>query len=92
MPTFDDSSWRPEETRLFDEAVAGVGGATGREMSQDAWLGFLHHEAMWDWDIPADQREGVYSAFEDYVRETYGIEWDDYYDWQAFREAYDRAA
>lgn len=90
MPDFDTGSWDAVERRLFDDAVAGIGGETGQEIADDQWLGFLYHEAMWDWDIPADQRAGVYSAFEDYVRDTYGIEWDDYFDWLAYRKRYDR--
>lgn len=84
--------WSPEETALFNDALESIhNGPLAEQIASDDWVGFLYHEAMWDFEIPADYRQGAYDAFVDYMEENYGIEWDEIYDWEAYREAYDAA-
>jgi hypothetical protein len=96
MPNFDTSGsggfdWSSPEERLFDDALSRMPPDVAEQITNDGWLGVLHHEALWDFELAPDQREGVYAAFEDYVQQEYGIDWDDYYDWESYREAYDAA-
>lgn len=95
MATFDAPDfWSAAEERLFDDAMSGIESVDAdlaQSMAQDDWLQFLHHEAMWDFELRPDYRADAYAAFEDYIRDTYGLEWDDYYDWEDYREAYDQA-
>lgn len=52
-------------------------------MIQDAWL---------NTDIDADLRADVRSGLRAYVWQTYGVQFDDIFDWDAWREAYGEAA
>jgi hypothetical protein len=85
------NGWSDDERALFDDAIETIGGDLGQTIANDDWAGFLYHEAMWDFDIPADYRAGAYDAFIDYMLDTYDVEWDEVYDWEAYREAYDAA-
>jgi hypothetical protein len=83
--------WSREETELFNDALETIGGINAERIGDDDWVGFLYHEAMWDFDIPADYRQGAYDAFVEYMSDVYGVEWDEVYDWESYREAYDAA-
>ena len=83
--------WSDDEARLFDKAIENIGGDLGDQIRDDEWVSFLYHEAMWDFEIPADYRANAYDAFVDYMETNYGVEWDEVYDWEAYREAYDNA-
>jgi hypothetical protein len=83
--------WSEDEANLFADAIGNMGDEIGAQVAQDEWANFLYHEAMWDFDIPADYRAGAYDAFVEYMQDTYGVEWDEVYDWEAYREAYDAA-
>ena len=83
--------WSEEESELFQDAINIIGGDLGEQIQNDDWVGFLYHEAMWDFDIPADYRQGAYDAFVEYMDDVYGVDWDEVYDWEAYREAYDAA-
>ena len=85
-------NWSEDETRLFADALGNLDNDNLAErVAGDEWVGFLYHEAMWDFEISGDYRQGAYDAFIDYMESVYGIEWDEIYDWEAYREAYDAA-
>ena len=84
-------NWSDDENALFADALGNLSDELGEQVANDEWAQFLYHEAMWDFDISADYRANAYDAFVDYMESTYGIEWDEIYDWEAYREAYDAA-
>lgn len=84
-------NWSEDESRLFESAMGEIGGDLAETIKGDEWVSFLYHEAMWDFEIDAHYRSGAYDAFVEYMQVNYGIEWDEIYDWEAYREAYDAA-
>lgn len=88
-------NWSEDETRLFDQALGNIADEYGEALTarihEDEWVGFLYHEAMWDFDLPGDMRGTAYEAFVQYMEDYFGVEWEDVYDWEAYREAYDAA-
>jgi hypothetical protein len=85
--------WSEDEARLFEKALGEIadeyGEALAQEIGEDQWVQFLYHEGMWDFELAGDYRANAYNAFVDYMMETYNMEWEDVYDWDAYREAYD---
>lgn len=86
--------WSDDERALWDDAISEVAGfdpLTAEQIGNDEWAQFLYHESMFDFDIPSDQREGIYSQFESYMLDTYDVDWGEVMDWEGYREAYDAA-
>jgi len=59
-------------------------------LREDPNVDMMHH-LLFDRDISGDMRSGAFDAIDDYIRETYGIEWEDVFDWEDFRDWYDAA-
>lgn len=55
----------------------------------DDWVVQEAHHTMFGDDIAGDHRAMVIDMLHDYLEREYGYEFDDFYDWEAFREWYD---
>lgn len=64
-------------------------GQLGAEWAEDNWGQILLHTALYDLDISKDLREGAYAAFDRHMLSNYGLSFDDWFDWDAYREWYD---
>lgn len=81
-------SWSEGETNLWTGALSEIGGREAETIADDTFATFLYHEAFFDTDLNGEYRQSAYEAFIGYMEETYGVEWEDVFDWDAFREEY----
>lgn len=79
--------WSPTESQLFEQFVNG-----DDLMENDRLLQALYDEAMFNFDLPHSDRVLILETMRDYVWDEYGIDFDDVFDWEAYREAYDSVA
>jgi hypothetical protein len=84
MAGMDD--WSEIEFGLFDSMVGH-----SAEIYGDQWMQTLYDTALFEHDISADDRAAVLSALRDYLWDNYGVDFDDVFDWEGYREAYDNA-
>jgi hypothetical protein len=62
-------------------------GFTERELDQEARS--LFWDVMYNNELSLGQRLELYEQLNDHIRTEYGIEFDDVWDWEAFRSWYD---
>lgn len=48
----------------------------------------LYNEGYFNFDIDSDQRAAIRDALDEYMSQEYGIDFDDVFDWDAWRDAY----
>ena len=80
------NDWSNAEIRLYEEATIDVPGLTDDRMAQA-----LYDTALFNWDISPSDRHAVMEAFKTHLYDTYGVEWDNVFDWEGYRSAYDNA-
>lgn len=78
-------NWPVEEYSLYSEVEESL----GRASEDDPHLAFLYHEALFDFDISPEFRSEVYGALVEYVDQEYGLDFDEIFDWDSYREYYD---
>jgi hypothetical protein len=74
------------EFQLFDD----LAGHDSR-MFNDPWVQNLYDAALFDYDISRDDRAAIMTTLRDYMRDEYGVDFDDAFDWEGFRSQYDQA-
>jgi len=79
----DSSWWDQDETELWIDLTAGTVG-----MERDPELQSLFDDAMFNPDLDADERAEAYEMMIDYMWEAYGLDFEDVFDWEAYREYY----
>jgi hypothetical protein len=79
----DTSWWDQDETELWLDLT---GGALGAE--RDPELQSLFDDAMFNPDLSPEEREEVYDMMVDYMWDAYGIDFEDTFDWEGYREYY----
>lgn len=72
------------EFRLFDD----LAGHDSR-MFNDPWVQNLYDAALFDYDVSRPDRVAILETLRDYMWDNYGVDFDDAFDWEGFREAYD---
>ena len=60
-------------------------------IANDAYLQVLFDQAMFDPDIAPDDREDSYNALVEYLWDEYGLDFEDVFDWEDYREWYENA-
>lgn len=75
--------WSELEFRLFDE-MAGPNDA----MYEDWRVQAMYEAAMWNWDISTEDRVAIRNELHDYLWDEYGVDFNEVFDWEAYREAY----
>ena len=87
--------WSEDENALWQDAISNIAEEYGENVAntiaEDGWVQFLYHEALWDFAETGETRAGVFEAFMEYMADTYDIDWEDIYDWEDYRAAYDAA-
>lgn len=76
--------WDPIESRTFVDLTDGIPATMENPYLQD-----LYHDAMWNLDIPIRERDSAHNELVEFIREQYDIEFDQEFDWEAWREWYD---
>lgn len=74
------------EFQLFDD-LAGH----DRRMFNDPFVQNLYDVALFDYDVSKDDRAAVLRTLGEYLRDEYGVDFDDAFDWEGFRAQYDQA-
>lgn len=80
------NEWSYIEFGLYDQMASG-----NMELYNDNFAQNLYDAALFDHDISRDDRAAVMDTLRDYMWEEYGVDFDDVFDWEAYREAYDNA-
>lgn len=78
--------WGRNETHLFEEFVTGADEAA---MANDRLLQALYDEALFNFDLSHEDRAAIMETMKDYVWDEYGVDFDDVFDWEGYRDAYD---
>jgi hypothetical protein len=86
MADFDDfaSHFSATEDFLWNDAF-------GNEF-QDTTAQALFHAAYFDQDYTTSERVAIREALAEYLEDEYDIDFDDVFDWEAWRESYGEAA
>jgi hypothetical protein len=75
--------WYHDETSMFVDMLGGDPHLVG-----DDSLQLLFHEALFDMELDPDTRDNIYNTLVEYMWDEYGIDFDDVFDWEAYREWY----
>jgi hypothetical protein len=77
-------SWGPNKSALWADA-------TLREptLARDEYAQLFYDAALYTRAEEREQAEKNLANFKQYIRDTYGVEWDEIFDWESYREAYD---
>lgn len=80
------SDWYGAEKDLYDDLING-----DPVLGEDRTLQLLFDVALFDADIRPEEREAVMDELVDYLWEEYGLDFDDVFDWDGYREWYESA-
>lgn len=80
------NEWGDIEFNLFED-MAG----TNPAMYSDPWVQNLYDAALFEHDVSSTDRTAILNTLRDYMWDEYGMDFDDVFDWEGFREAYDNA-
>lgn len=76
--------WDSTERELYDDLVLGE-----PEMIHDTHLQNLFDTALFDMGVDPAVREAALNDLDIYLFNEYGIDFDDEFDWEGYREWYD---
>jgi hypothetical protein len=77
--------WGPMEGALFDDMINHTDA-----ILFDQELQSLYHEAMFNFHLTSDEIITAREQLDDYMQRTYGMDFWNEFDWQAYRTWYDR--
>lgn len=83
---FVPADWYGAEKDLYDSLVDG-----DPELGNDHTLQLLFDVALFDSDIRPEEREGAMDVLIEYLWDEYGLDFDDIFDWDGYREWYESA-
>jgi hypothetical protein len=79
-----EDSWSNYEINLFDDMTSH-----NSRMADDEMLQNLYDAALFNHDVSKSDRAVVLNFMRDYMWDNYGMDFDQAFDWDGFREAYD---
>lgn len=80
----EEMTWNRTLDKIEDDSVRF-------NLSNDASFQDWYHHIMWDPDIPGDQRMEYFGILNNYILDTYDIDFSEVFDWDDWREWYDVA-
>lgn len=80
----DFNDWNYIEISLFDGMASG-----NAELENDRFVQALYDTALFNHDISPADRAAVMDTLKDYMWDEYGLNFDDVFDWDGYRAAYD---
>lgn len=101
MPSDDDEEF--DNPDYWDEQAAGDiwnelldnvqelyynGDELRDRIENDEFLQFAYYEGLFDLDLNIEDRLSIYEMLQEYMMETYDVEFDEVFDWEAWREWY----
>lgn len=84
-------AWENIEHDLWERALNEMDADTASRVNADPFAESFYMEAMWNFDLAGDTRAEMYENFVAYMEDYYGVEWEEVFDWDDWREAYDAA-
>jgi hypothetical protein len=84
MANIDD--WGYIEFGMFENMANGY-----VPFYEDRQLQALYDAALFNYDIGMGDRGAIIEGLRDYMWDEYGVDFDSIFDWESYREAYDRA-
>lgn len=79
--------WSEEEKELFDHLLEN-----NRDAHFDRQLEDLFDEAFFRRGVSREDRNSAYMELNEYLADEYGIDFDDVFEWENYREWYDAQA
>lgn len=79
---FIPNGWTNSEQDMWQNVTEGTG-ALNDEVAQA-----LFNEAYFNFDLSSDQIGAIRDALDGYMMDQYGLDFDEVFDWEAYREAY----
>lgn len=76
--------WSELEEQLWHDIIDARPMISGDEKAE-----MLFHAGYFSDGLTPGEYDAVKDALSEYLQEEYGFEWDDYFDWEAWREWYD---
>lgn len=76
------SGWSESEKDLYSDAFADT------DIFADDVAAALFNEGYFNFDLSSDEINAIRDALDDYLMDEYGIDFDNVFDWEAYREAY----
>lgn len=77
-------NWSTTENLLWNDAFGGE--------FNDSTAQALYHAGYFDQDYSTDQRVAIREALDQYMMDEFGIDFNESFDWDAWRESYGEAA
>lgn len=77
-------SWYSAETAMYLDMVGG-----DPLLAADQGLQTLYHNALFG-DLSGEQQQEIYFMLVEYMRDEYGLDFEDVFDWEAFKEWYEQ--
>jgi hypothetical protein len=75
----------------FEETMDVLSDMFGEKWDNDGMAHQMLYISHYDRDISNDLRQSAYGTFTDYMENEYDLMWEDWFDWDAYREWYDSA-
>lgn len=80
------NDWSDIEFRLFDDLAGGDPRVYGDWVTEN-----LYDTALFNFDISKSDRSAILHSLRDRLWDEYGIDFDDQFDWEGYRAAYDES-
>jgi hypothetical protein len=85
------ADWGRNEVALWRDATLHYQ-AGSEDIAHDETAQALYDAALYTFSETHEDRAAILANLRQYIEEEYGIDWDDIFDWEGYREAYDRVA
>lgn len=86
MWDFLPNNWSETEKDLWQDAFESVGAF------DDRYAQTLFNAGYFETDYSSDERSAIRDRLSEYLMDEYGVDFDDVFDWEAWREAYGEGA
>jgi hypothetical protein len=87
MAYWNYDEWIPEERALFDDLMRDHPGGYTDDDAQ-----WYFHQALFEFHEDREERQTLYQEMLDYFDDEYLMDFEQDFDWEAFREWYDSTA
>lgn len=83
---FLPDNWSNNEKDMWVGAFEPIGAFDDRHAQA------LFNEGYFNFELPSDERVAIREALDEYLMNEYGIDFDEIFDWEAWRDAYGASA
>lgn len=86
MSEYFPEEWGSQEIEIFVNMTDGI-----EALVTDEFLQAQFHTALFEPELSERERDEAYEAMVEYLYDEYEIEFDEVFDWEAYREWYENA-